>query len=226
MHLNAHGADTIRSCNDTPAFSNVHSRAIHQEKTRRSISHAIAKTARPSHHAPFIPILENAQHRRIKHIDMKRFRILVTGLMLISGATIASAEESSGSACRASTPPQLAGQPARWLGPCASGAADGLGVMRVGTAQPYRFFLGEMKAGRPVRGLLKVDGGWQTLGHAIPPSKPEDGIDPVARDNDAMFELGARAAQATAKRFSAQGNRQSAAYYERLAREVTDGMPE
>jgi hypothetical protein len=41
-----------------------------------------------------------------------------------------------------------------------------------------------------------------------------------------MYVLAARAARATAQIFSSSGNRSSAAYYERLAREITDGEPE
>ncbi|MBZ6382561.1 hypothetical protein [Sphingomonas sanguinis] len=46
--------------------------------------------------------------------------------------------------CRVTIPADLSQRPARWLGPCAQGMAEGLGVLRLGTGEPYQFFLGRM----------------------------------------------------------------------------------
>jgi hypothetical protein len=127
--------------------------------------------------------------------------------------------------CRAEAPAALTG-PAHWLGACPNGAAEGLGVIRVGTAEPYQFFLGEMHAGLPVRGMLKQTDGWGMAAHfdAARAVVSPRSWDP--RDSHAMYLLAARAARTAARRFATMGNRGSAAYYQKLAQEVTDGEPE
>ncbi|WP_414449042.1 hypothetical protein AB4851_07215 [Burkholderia sp. 22PA0099] len=155
---------------------------------------------------------------------MSRFWITVTGLAMSLGAATSFAAEADGAACRAATPADFDAGPSRWQGPCPGGVADGLGVMRIGTAEPYQFFLGEMKAGLPVRGLLKLSGGWMTASHFDKALKAQS--EPEGRDMYPIFQLGGHAAHATAKRFKAAGNARSAAYYERLAKTVENGLPE
>lgn len=130
------------------------------------------------------------------------------------------------SSCRAAAPAALTSQPARWLGGCTNGAAEGLGVMRAGSAEPYQFFFGEMHAGAPVRGMLKEADGWEMAasfdaarGIVSPRS-----WDP--KDSHAMYLLAARASRTTAQRFASAGNHGSAAYYEKMARDITNGEPE
>jgi hypothetical protein len=128
--------------------------------------------------------------------------------------------------CRAAAPVVLTAQPARWLGDCVNGVAEGLGVMRAGSMEPYQFFVGEMRAGVPVRGMLKEADGWEMAAHF---DTARAGISPRSwdpKDSHAIYILAARAAQTTAARFSSSGNRNSAAYYERLAREIYHGEPE
>ncbi|WP_206127224.1 hypothetical protein [Burkholderia sp. Ac-20379] len=133
------------------------------------------------------------------------------------------AGEGDGVGCRAAKPADFDAGSSRWQGPCPGGLADGLGVMRIGAAEPYLFFLGEMKAGRPVRGLLKMSGGWMTATRFDSSLKAQSDSD--GRDTDAIFQLGEHAAHATAKRFKDAGNARSAAYYERLAKMVVDSAP-
>ncbi|WP_394663356.1 hypothetical protein [uncultured Sphingomonas sp.] len=54
--------------------------------------------------------------------------------------------------CRVTILADLTQRPARWLSPCAKGVAEGLGLLRLGTGEPYQFFLGRMADGRPVEG--------------------------------------------------------------------------
>ncbi len=81
-----------------------------------------------------------------------------------------------------------------------------------------------MHAGEPVRGLLRVRDGWEDAArfdgehHNIETSNPNE--------FHALYQLATRAALATSQRFTATGNRRSAAYYQRLAKQIQDGEPE
>jgi len=74
--------------------------------------------------------------------------------------------------------------------------------------------------------MLKETSGWEMAAHfdEARAVKSPRSWDP--KDSHAMYVPAARAARATATRFSSSGNRNSAAYYERLAREVANGEPE
>lgn len=121
-------------------------------------------------------------------------------------------------ACRAAAPADLANRPLRWMGPCVAGKADGPGVLRLGAAEPFQFFMGTMKAGRPVRGVLKVNASQLVAAYsfdqrleAIVP----DGNRPAELDE--TFRTCSAGAAAAARRFAAAGNKASAAYYRRMA---------
>lgn len=146
-------------------------------------------------------------------------------LGLLSVAPGASASGLHGG-CRIAPLADFRGAPAAWLGECRDGQAEGLGVVRSGTAAPYRFFAGEAHGGRAARGLIVTDSGWFAAA----------GFDGTGRRIDirsgdpnayhALFMLAARAARTTAQRFAAAGNRGSSAYYERLAAKIAAGEPE
>ncbi|MBN3723152.1 hypothetical protein G3N92_02990 [Burkholderia sp. Ac-20379] len=140
--------------------------------------------------------------------------------------TAAAAAAADDVACRAAAPAEFAGQAARWLGPCPGGAADGAGVMRVGTAEPYQFFLGDMKAGRPMRGLMITSTGLEPVEQFDSGLNNATSRSMEGSTSDSLFDLAVNAAHLTAKRFTAAGNRGSAAYYERLAKRVRDSQPE
>ncbi len=133
-----------------------------------------------------------------------------------SGAKTAAAS----APCRVTIPADLTQRPARWLGPCAKGAAEGLGVLRLGTGEPYQFFLGRMADGRPVRGVLKVNGS-----QVIPAYRFDAegrGMNPVGNRPEQLtqvFGTGSAGASAAAARFAAAGNMGSAAYYRKLAQD-------
>ena len=149
-----------------------------------------------------------------------RFGLMVA---IMVGATIGCR---AGPACQAVAPADLTSHPTRWLGDCPGGRADGLGVLRAGAAEPYQFFAGAMHAGQPVRGILvtrdafQVVGRFDLQGRDLSPRSWE----PTA--HHAVFVLGARASQATARRFELSRNAGSAAYYRRLALRIQRGEPE
>jgi hypothetical protein len=154
--------------------------------------------------------------------------IVATALAATLGLAATGPAAPPAAACHATPPAALktSGQ-ARWLGDCPAGAATGLGVMRIGSAEPYKFFVGEMKGGLPVRGLMMLSSdGWEMAAHfdAAGQNQSPRSWDP--KDWDAMFALAVRAAHSTAQRFAATGNRPSAAYYDRLAGKIRDGQPE
>ena len=78
--------------------------------------------------------------------------LLAASVLLVAAAPPPSPAE-AGRACTAPPPAGLAG-PARWFGPCPRGQAEGMGVLRTGSAQPFGFFAGRMSAGRPGAGLV------------------------------------------------------------------------
>lgn len=164
--------------------------------------------------------------------DMRRcLKMIFLGMALSTGiastsSAASSASQSDSHACRLVAPVALTAEPARWLGECANGDAEGLGVIRAGSAEPYQFFLGEMHAGAPVRGMLKEADGWEMAAQfdsAAGVVSPRSWEPEAAH---ATYLLAARAARATAARFSSVGNPGSSAYYERLAQDILDGEPE
>jgi hypothetical protein len=149
--------------------------------------------------------------------------LFATGLSPADGH----AAEPGPPACRFEAPADLDASPARWLGECPQGAAQGLGVLRGGLGEPYAFFAGVMQHGRPTEGLLMLkEGGWM-----VAVAFDEDlrtvqngGLHPEW--DDRPFAQAHAGALATASWFRRQGNTASAAYYARLAQSIIDGRPE
>ncbi len=129
-------------------------------------------------------------------------------------------------ACKAVAPADLTSHPARWLGDCLDGRANGLGVVRAGLREPYQFFAGAMSAGQPVRGILITPDAFQVVerfdlqGRDVSPRSS----DPQA--HHAVYVLAVKASRAAARRFEMAGNLASAAYYRRLASRLEEGEPE
>jgi hypothetical protein len=129
--------------------------------------------------------------------------------------------------CRFEAPSDLDASPARWLGECPQGAAQGLGVLRGGTGEPFAFFAGVMQQGRPTEGLLMLrEGGWMVAVAFDEDLKTvqNGGLHPEW--DDRAFAQAHGGALATASWFRRQGNAASAAYYARLAQSIMDGRPE
>lgn len=129
--------------------------------------------------------------------------------------------------CVAAPPAELAQRPARWLGACAAGRAQGPGVLRLGAREPYAFFLGRMADGKPVRGLVMDASGSYEAARAFDLANKAILADADhLREQDDAWALAAQGARNTAQRFSTVGNPASAAYYRRLAFKVTHDRPE
>lgn len=92
--------------------------------------------------------------------------------------------------------------------------------------EPYRFFAGQARAGRPVKGLIVIKDGFYTADSFDAHGTRRDITSGDPTEFHALYVLAARAALATAQRFAAAGNRGSAAYYRRLAKQIHDGEPE
>ncbi|MET0548340.1 MAG: hypothetical protein ABW002_03595 [Xanthomonas sp.] len=129
--------------------------------------------------------------------------------------------------CRFQPPADLDAAPARWLGECRDGAAEGLGIVRAGRAEPYAFFAGRMQDGRPASGLLLLRAGGMQVAmrfdaalHAV----DSDGLRP--EQDDRVFAQARDAALAAAARLRRQGNPASAAYYTALAQRIVDSRAE
>ncbi|WP_369942466.1 hypothetical protein [Xanthomonas medicagonis] len=129
--------------------------------------------------------------------------------------------------CRFEAPADLDAAPARWLGECRNGAADGLGIVRAGTAEPYAFFAGRMQDGRPAQGLLLLHAGGLMAAvrfDATLRAVASDGLRPD--EDDHVFAQARAAALETSARLRQQGNRASADYYTALARRIDDSRAE
>ncbi len=149
-----------------------------------------------------------------------RVRLLAAVLVTVPSPAVAAPS------CVVGTIADLPG-PARWLGPCADGRAEGLGVLRTGPAAPFGFFAGRMAGGRAGAGLIvRPDGlfevavGFDATGQPL----PTDSLHPERQD--AVFKLAATAARTTADRFARAGNRGSADFYRHLSQQITAGQPE
>ena len=154
---------------------------------------------------------------------MRSRALLAFALLVTSPFVVAATPDPS---CPAVKPADLPG-PARWLGPCPSGRAEGMGVLRIGAAAPFAFFAGRMAAGRlgegvVVRpdGLFEVAVGFDARGRSL----PTDSLHPEQQDE--VFAVAVQAAQATANRFTQLKNRGSADFYRRLALRIRNGLPE
>lgn len=156
---------------------------------------------------------------------MMRMPILAACLIAMGLAPAGSAR--SAPACRAEVPAELSSASALWLGDCRGGAADGLGVSRAGTGEPYEFFAGRMRGGRLVDGVLVLKSGLMMVAVRFDAARRvvvSDGLRPA--EDEAVFRTATAAAQSVARRFAASGNRGSAAYYAALARRIETAPPE
>lgn len=128
--------------------------------------------------------------------------------------------------CRFVAPAEFKHFQIQWLGDCRSGLAEGKGIIRAGSAEPYRFFAGEIHAGKPVRGLLLIGEDWFAAAGFAPDGHRQDIWSGDPNEYHALFVMAADAAETAARHFAAVGNRSSAAYYHRLAKKIVSGEPE
>jgi hypothetical protein len=151
---------------------------------------------------------------------------LIKAGAILAGLLCAAPSSAGTAPCRVQPVADFGNAPAQWLGACPAGRADGLGVIRSGRAEPYKFFSGEVRAGRPVRGLLITEDGWFAAASFDADGRRRDITSGDPNAYHALYVLAARSASASAQRFAAAGNRASATYYQRLAKKIADGEPE
>lgn len=123
--------------------------------------------------------------------------------------------------CRVSAPADWQGVTVRWEGSCASGQAEGSGVLRgLENGRVVRLFFGRMKAGQPEVGVVELPEGYVA-------GRFEDGR-PVASDdrNDLIraFREASKAAEAVSERFRVAGNAASAKFYRDKAHSLAAQM--
>ncbi|HJO64364.1 MAG TPA: hypothetical protein QF469_03410 [Sphingomonas sanguinis] len=98
--------------------------------------------------------------------------------------------------------------------------AEGLGVLRLGTGEPYQFFLGRMAGGRAVQGVLKVNGSQVIAAYRF--DAEGRGVNPDGNRPEQLtqvFRTGSSGASAVGARFATARNMGSAAYYRKFARD-------
>ena len=150
-------------------------------------------------------------------------RALCTAAVALAAATPLFGQTAG---CRFAAPTELDARPSAWLGECRNGAADGLGVIRAGTREPYSFFAGRMAHGRPANGLLLLQTGmmaairFDASGRVV----SSDGLHP--QQDEHIFAQAQNAARAVSARFAKAGNPRSATYYKQLARRILVSQPE
>ncbi len=115
--------------------------------------------------------------------------------------------------CRMTVPQDLGEGPIDWVGDCAGGRAQGLGVLRVGGSGAPRLFAGAMRAGLPVAGYLDT-GSADTAGPSLH-FRGADGLPTGSRAEARQACLtAARGAAAAAARYRAMRNLASARFYD------------
>ena len=121
---------------------------------------------------------------------------------------------------------------AEWIGPCAGGHAEGVGVLRVAQADgKAELFYGEFHAGLPRRGMFgDSEGNFSNPTHSFSP-RTGHSIDDNATANPAgqdakLWALAAAAARGAAVHFESTGNRGSAGFYRARAKALAAGPPE
>ncbi len=131
--------------------------------------------------------------------------------------------------CRFAVPADLGVGAAEWIGPCAAGKADGIGVVRVGIkAGGVRMFYGVMKAGVPVEGMLGDSSatGFRVAAGFDAKLLVNETLPAELQQSPKYWKEAASAARVAAKHYAGLGNGASAKFYEGRARELDKGPGE
>ena len=130
-------------------------------------------------------------------------------------------EASSKSACGFNAPDGWSRKATQWDGNCVAGRAEGLGVLKEYSEKKVkRFFFGRLKSGDIEFGVIDQDEGFMAgsfaKGALIPSDDRQTFID--------AFAEAEKASSQAASRFSKTGNKASAGFYERKAKELREQM--
>jgi hypothetical protein len=165
----------------------------------------------------------------MQNILWQRIGAMLLGVAFISSSAVARAQTlTAGTAqCRFAVPADLGEGSPLWMGNCASGHAEGPGVIRIQTKTTPHLFYGSLKAGVPQTGVLQLaEDQWQPVWkfdaqmHVV---NDDAGNMQTALD---AFRAAAKGASAAAAHYQQAGNKASAAYYSRQATRLAKQMDE
>ena len=131
--------------------------------------------------------------------------------------------------CRFAVPADLPVGWAEWIGACAGGKADGLGVVRVGTAGGgAQMFYGVVKAGMPVEGMMGDSGssGWRVVPGFDGRMHVDETLPAEMQQSPKYWKEAAAAARVAARHYAGVGNGASAKFYEGQAKVLDRGPGE
>ena len=112
-----------------------------------------------------------------------------------------------------------------WAGSCWRGKlADGLGAVRITTADGTGVFAGRAVGGLLISGITILHGGFILL--SPEGQSPGRGVDPVAVATESAFRDAINGAAQASAAYRKVGNVASAQYYARMKNELVRGRPE
>jgi hypothetical protein len=118
---------------------------------------------------------------------------------------------------------------AQWMGACSNGHASGYGVIRLqpkSGAAPHLFY-GLLQEGIPQNGVLQLaEDQWQPVWHFDAQMNVAENTAGDMQVSIDAFRAAGRGAREASARYSAAGNKASAAYYARLATRFDKQMNE
>lgn len=128
---------------------------------------------------------------------------------------------SSKALCDFSVPDGWSQKATQWDGNCQAGRAEGLGVLKeYSNKKVKRFFFGRLKGGEMEFGVIDQEEGFIAGSFAKGQPIPSDDRQTFIE----AFNEAEKAASQAANRFSKAGNKASAVFYERKAKELREQM--
>jgi hypothetical protein len=127
----------------------------------------------------------------------------------------------SKAACEFNVPDDWSRKTTQWDGNCLAGRAEGLGVLKeYSNKKVKRFFFGRLKGGEIEFGVIDQEEGF--VAGSFANGQPISSDDRQTFIN--AFNEAEKAASQAASRFNKAGNRASAGFYERKAKELREQM--
>lgn len=127
----------------------------------------------------------------------------------------------SKTSCEFSVPDDWSRKTTQWDGHCPAGRAEGLGVLKeYRDKKVKRFFFGRLKGGEMEFGVIDQEEGFMAGSFAKGQLIPSDDRQTIIN----AFNEAEKAASEAASRFNKTGNKASAEFYERKAKELREQM--
>jgi len=158
-------------------------------------------------------------------------RTLACGAALFVVATLSQAQTFNAGApnCRFAVPVALGKGAAFWIGGCFSGHAEGPGVIRLqpkSGGAPHLFY-GSLEEGIPQTGILQLaEDQWQPIWHFDANMNALENTGGNMQVTIDAFRAASKGAYEASIRYSAAGNKTSAAFYARMASRFDKQMNE